>query len=86
MGSAGWDAIMDELIKNGIVDNVKQNEEMWKINQKFLDNQIVKGKIFEFTVNPTTIPRKKYGYQEFEYLQNNGYHLVELNERFKMVK
>ena len=86
MGSAGWDTIKNELIKNGIVDNVKQNEEMWKINQKFLDNQIVKGKTFEFTVNPTTIPRQKYGYQEFEYLQNNGYHLVELNGRFKMVK
>ena len=46
----------------------------------------LKEKTFEFTVDPTTIPEYKYGYQEFEYLQNNGYHLVELNERFKMVK
>lgn len=85
MGSAGWDAIMDKLQELG-VDSSEQFNEMWKINQKFLDNQIVKEKTFEFTVNPTTIPEYKYGHQEFEYLQNNGYHLVELNGRFKMVK
>ncbi|WP_171019100.1 MULTISPECIES: hypothetical protein [Streptococcus] len=86
MGSAGWDAIMDELIKNGIVDNVKQNEEMWKINQKFLDNQIVKGKIFEYTVNPNNLDFKSYGYKEYTYLVENGYRLIQANERFKMVK
>ena len=85
MGSAGWDAIMDKLQELG-VDSSEQFNEMWKINQKFLDNQIVKEKTFEFTVNPTTLREDKFGYLEYTYLFNHGYHLVELNERFKMVK
>ena len=85
MGSAGWDAIMDKLQELG-VDSSEQFNEMWKINQKFLDNQIVKGKIFEYTVNPEELESYTYGFKEYKYLENNGYHLIEANERFKMVK
>ena len=85
MGSAGWDAIMDKLQELG-VDSSEQFNEMWKINQKFLDNQIVKGKIFEYTVNPNNLDFKSYGYKEYTYLVENGYRLIQANERFKMVK
>ena len=76
---------MDKLQELG-VDSSEQFNEMWKINQKFLDNQIVKGKIFEYTVNPEELESYTYGFKEYKYLENNGYHLIEANERFKMVK
>ncbi len=48
-------------------------ENMWNINQAFLDQQIAKGKSFAFTVDPTTVRSNSYTEMEYQYLQNKGY-------------
>jgi hypothetical protein len=79
MGKSGWDNIVNKLIEAGITNQDDINAELWRINQNFLDKQIAKDKIFEFTVNPSDIDRTKFAYKEYLYLKEKGYQFHESN-------
>lgn len=51
-------------------------ERMWSINREFLDAQIAKGKIFEFTADPRLAKVDSFTGMEFAHLQSNGYRIV----------
>lgn len=48
-------------------------EEMWKINKKFLDNQMQANRMFVFTQNPNKVRQKTYLSKAAKYLSANGY-------------
>jgi hypothetical protein len=43
---------------------------MWKINQRFLDQQLAQGKTVYFTVDPRTIVRWRATYKEWTYIKD----------------
>lgn len=60
-------------------DNAVQQlgaEKMWSINREFLDSQIAKGKVFEFTTDPRLANVDSFTGMEFAHLQNNGYRIT----------
>lgn len=61
-------------------------KQMWKVNEKYLDNRIQAGSDFEFTSNPAKLVLKSYGYRELQHLRKNGYHLVHENEIWIMIQ
>lgn len=51
-------------------------DQMWNINQAFLDQQIAQGKTFLFTSNPAKVDVGSYTYQEYSHLIGSGYQIV----------
>ncbi|MDG4977697.1 hypothetical protein, partial [Lactococcus lactis] len=86
MGSKGWDAIVKKINEAGIVKQVDVDNEMWRINQKFLDNQIRQGKNFEFTTNPESLKPGSFGEKEYNYLKEMKYNLDNSNGKWVMKK
>ena len=86
MGSKGWDAIVKKLNEAGVVEPDEVNDEMWRINQRFLDNQIRQGKNFEFTNNPDALPKRSFGEREYNYLKEMKYNLDNSNGKWVMNK
>ena len=86
MGSKGWDAIVKKLNEAGIVKQVDVENEMWRINQRFLDNQIRQGKSFEFTKDPESLPKRSFGEREYNYLKEMKYNLDNSNGKWVMKK
>ncbi|MCT4406355.1 hypothetical protein PEG85_03100 [Lactococcus cremoris] len=84
MGSKGWNAIVKKLNEAGIVDPDEVNDEMWRINQRFLDNQIRQGKSFEFTTDPKTLDERSFGKMEYDYLKEMKYNLDNSNGKWVM--
>ncbi len=71
-------------LKNGLPrdwDNDQKDDEMWRINQQFLDNQIAKHKSFVFTSDPSMLPNRSFGKREYQYIltTGTGYHLEHIN-------
>lgn len=83
MGSEGWNTIVKKLEEAGITEI---GNEMWRINEKFLENQIGAEKSFEFTLDPNTLVKESFGYREYNYLMNQGYQLQHLNNLWKVAK
>lgn len=79
MGKSGWDNIVNKLKEAGITNQDDINAELWRINQNFLDKQIAKSKIFEYTKNPAELEFNSFGYKEYKYLQEKGYQFHESN-------
>lgn len=79
MGKSGWDNIVNKLIEAGITSQKDIDNEMWRINQNFLDKQIAKSKIFEYTKNPESLDDSSFGYREYQYLLKKGYQFHESN-------
>ncbi|MFR6494181.1 hypothetical protein LL046_05870 [Lactococcus lactis subsp. lactis] len=86
MGSKGWDAIVKKLNEAGIVEPDEVSDEMWRINQRFLDNQIRQGKSFEFTTDPKTLDERSFGKMEYDYLKEMKYNLDNTNGKWVMEK
>lgn len=84
MGSKGWNAIVKKLNEAAIVDPDEVNDEMWRINQRFLDNQIRQGKSFEFTTDPKTLDERSFGKMEYDYLKEMKYNLDNSNGKWVM--
>jgi hypothetical protein len=59
---------------------------MWRINQKFLDNQIRQGENFEFTTNPESLKPGSFGEKEYNYLKEMKYNLDNSNGKWIMKK
>jgi filamentous hemagglutinin len=51
-------------------------ENMWNINQAFLDQQIAQGKSFAFTSNPANARAGSYTQMEYQYLESQGYTFI----------
>ncbi len=83
MGSEGWNTIVKKLEEAGITEI---GNEMWRINEKFLENQIGAEKSFEFTLDPNTLVKESFGYREYNYLMNQGYQLQHLDNLWKVAK
>lgn len=47
--------------------------EMWRINEKFLDNQIASGRNIVFSNNPNKATANSYFRREVDYLIDRGY-------------
>ncbi|WP_270244799.1 hypothetical protein [Lactococcus lactis] len=86
MGSKGWNAIVKKLNEAGIVKQVDVDNEMWRINQRFLDNQIRQGKSFEFTTNPESLKPGSFGEKEYNYLKEMKYKMDNSNGKWIMKK
>jgi filamentous hemagglutinin len=57
----------------GAVSGEIGDAQMWSINRAFLDQQMIQGKNFIFTSNPSVAPIGSYAAQEYNYLLSNGY-------------
>ena len=86
LGADGWNAAQDALEKKGIANENQIKQEMWRINQQYLDDRIKAGNTFEFTSDPSVLKRGTYGIMEAEYLVDNGYHLVKDGDVWRMIK
>jgi hypothetical protein len=64
LGKDGWNAVTQQLKDVGMTDTDQLNDEMWKVNEKFLDNQISDSKEFNFTQNPDTFEDGTFGSRE----------------------
>lgn len=60
-------------------------EEMWKINMKFLDNQVAAGKSFFLTANPES-PTGWFFTREVKYLKELGYKFSQTKGGWNAVK
>jgi hypothetical protein len=72
LGGDAWTEIVQKL-KNTGMSPTEINLEMWRIEKKFLDNQIAQDKEFQFTDNPNSLKEKTFAFQDKEYLLENGY-------------
>jgi hypothetical protein len=71
MGEEGWNTVVQELNEAGMTEN-EVTDEMWKINQQVIDNQISAGKAFEFTSDPRLADSGTYTGKEFDEILNSG--------------
>ncbi|GAB2027559.1 hypothetical protein [Lactovum odontotermitis] len=86
LGNDGWNMAEVALKENGIVDKIQIKNEMWRINQQYLDDRIKIGNTFEFTSNPSDFLPKSFGAREYKYLVSKGYKLVNENGMWRMIK
>jgi len=54
--------------------------EIWRINQAFLDDQIAQGKTFYFTKNPVLLDKKSFSFKEYNYLIQEKYSFQEVGD------
>lgn len=80
LGTEGWDKASG--LVNGNMD------EMWKINKKYLDDQISMGKNFNLSHNPTPGSSTYSGFyqREIEYLKSNGYKIIKKGDYWSAFK
>jgi len=57
---------------------VVAHDQLWRVNQEFLDKQITEGKTFYFTKDPATFTFDSYSYMERQYLLSNSYTIEEV--------
>ena len=86
LGDDGWNTAENILKESGIKTENQIRDEMWRINQQYLDNRINAGNTFEFTSNPMDLIEGSYGRMEAEHLADNGYHLVKDGDIWRMIK
>ncbi len=70
MGPTAWDQISETT----------STDDMWRINQKAIDNAIADGKTIKFSHDPTDIAQlnPKSGFvREVDYLKSLGYRFVD---------
>jgi hypothetical protein len=51
------------------------SDRMWAVNREFLDSQIAKGKMFEFTADPRLAKSDSFTALELDHLLKQGYQL-----------
>ncbi len=70
-------------IWNAIDEAGFSKEEVWKLNEKVLDNAIAKGKTIEFSHNPIEYRKEEsYFRLEIDYLEANGYEFKEIGGKW----
>jgi len=82
-----YHAIRDQLPADWTPQQVK--DEMWRINQQFIDNQIDQGKEFIFTSNPEDFRKDSFGWREYQRIKENPHYSLEydpVNNQWKMVR
>lgn len=61
-------------------------KKMWGINKQFLEMQVAQGKNFEFTADPKAALPTSYTAQEYDYLLNSGYKLINDGGVYRAIK